>query len=735
MLTELRIQNFKAWRDTGSVRMAPLTVIFGANSAGKSSLGHLLLALKQTARLTDRKRALHLGDLQSDIDLGTFADCLYRHDLKAKRMFTLGWKPPEGVVISNPLDEQATYTGEALRLESTLRADERGLPVLESFRYALLVDGTAALTVEHGTAEGGKPSLTVTPMRLVMKHGRKWPIEPPEKFYRFSDVTLARYQNADALAQLPLEVERLLEGLIYLGPLREPPRRTYAWAGDEVPNVGVRGEFAIAALLAAADAGRELNRGYKQRRQRFDAFIAAWLKDLGVIDTFAVRPIAKGRKEYEVVVRSRPQAPEVKLTDVGFGVSQVLPALVQAFYAPAHSTVWMEQPEIHLHPRVQAELADALISAAPTYAQSGVLGQALFMRTVLLLDRLDAVDVQAALQAWRAITPEAGKFPSDDLRLLLEAADMIGDDYAREFAESIWQQRGHEALDLLLSPARLQRSAFLRGALYQHALDPSTPRADRRRIWFAVIPALLQAREVDAAAHGLDALEELAESDEGLVETMQFLATPANYDPAWSEQDALWVQLRLARRAGDDAAAARYLQWLFYRVRDSDVDLAQQIAEAATAWRLSQDMVAQLQAALPSAPEEPPHADAESRLRAGECVRVVFVGGNETQAQYDERIRQALAREYSGLTVSFRHTGWTSNWGQQVAGLVKECNAADAVVLMTMMRTGLGRALREQLQRPWVSCAARGEMGLTRSIVKAASIALAARGNGALARR
>jgi predicted ATPase len=53
----------------------------------------------------------------------------------------------------------------------------------------------------------------------------------------------------------------------------------------------------------------------------------------------------------------------VKITDVGFGVSQVLPALVQAFYCPPHSTVWMEQPEIHLHPQVQAELADVFISA------------------------------------------------------------------------------------------------------------------------------------------------------------------------------------------------------------------------------------------------------------------------------------------------------------------------------------------------------------------------------------
>lgn len=367
MLTELRLRNFKAWRDTGSVRMAPLTVIFGANSAGKSSLGHLLLALKQTARLADRKRALHLGDLQSDIDLGTFRDCLYGHDLQAKLEFTLGWKLPESLTIANSLDKKESYGADHLRLSATLRADARGLPMVEAFRYELLENQTSTLRLTHGLDERNKPTLEVEPMRLVRAQGRKWDIEPPEKFYRFSDVTLARYQNADTLAQLPLELERLLDGLIYLGPLREPPRRTYHWAGDTVPSVGVRGEYAIAALLAATDAKRELNRGYKQRRQRFDAFIAAWLKDLGVIHAFDVRPIAKGRKEYEVVVRTREQSPEVKLTDVGFGVSQVLPALVQAFYAPPHATVWMEQPEIHLHPRVQAELADAFVSAVQCY--------------------------------------------------------------------------------------------------------------------------------------------------------------------------------------------------------------------------------------------------------------------------------------------------------------------------------------------------------------------------------
>lgn len=49
MLTKLRIKNFKAWKDTREIRLAPLTVRFGTNSTGKGSLGHLLLPLKQIA--------------------------------------------------------------------------------------------------------------------------------------------------------------------------------------------------------------------------------------------------------------------------------------------------------------------------------------------------------------------------------------------------------------------------------------------------------------------------------------------------------------------------------------------------------------------------------------------------------------------------------------------------------------------------------------------------------------
>jgi predicted ATPase len=84
---------------------------------------------------------------------------------------------------------------------------------------------------------------------------------------------------------------------------------------------------------------------------------------MGLIESFDIEAVAEERKYYEVLVKRTGKAAEVLLTDVGFGVSQILPVLVQSYYAAEHSTIIFEQPEIHLHPRVQADLADVFIDA------------------------------------------------------------------------------------------------------------------------------------------------------------------------------------------------------------------------------------------------------------------------------------------------------------------------------------------------------------------------------------
>jgi len=366
MLTSMRVANFKAWRDTGQIRLAPLTVIFGANSAGKSSLGHLLLALKQTALSSDRRGALQLGDTATLIDLGTFTDCLYNHDTTRALRLALTWSLPTGLEVRNPLQRGTLYAGDRLSLDATIGANAQGQPETQRLTYKLAAQGRPVLSVLHEKRDG-KWQMDSDEYQFVPTEGRKWPLEGPEKFYRFSEVTQARFKNAGFLSDFALATEGVLRELSYLGPLREHPKRTYQWAGDAPEDVGQKGEFAVAAILAAQAQGRSLNRGHRKRLRGFADFVAAWLADMGVISQFTVKPVAEGRKEYEVLLKTYPAAPEVKITDVGFGVSQVLPALVQAFYSPPNSVVWMEQPEIHLHPSVQSTLADVFVSAIQSY--------------------------------------------------------------------------------------------------------------------------------------------------------------------------------------------------------------------------------------------------------------------------------------------------------------------------------------------------------------------------------
>ena len=350
--------------DTGQVRLATLTVIVGANSAGKSSLGHLLLALKQTALSSDRSRALHLGDENSLIDLGTFDDCLHGHDLTKTLGFCFEWTLSDKLRVQDPVNPASKFSGNRMHLDVKINADSRThQPRVSSVRYELSGDGQVTLDVSLDKTADDQFELRSERYDFKRSVGRRSGQEGPEKFYRLSDVTMARYRNAGFMSDFSLATEEMLDSIYYLGPLRKHPSRIYQWSGDTPRSVGQSGESVVSAILAAQSAGRRILSGSAKRAKPFDELVALWLKSLGVIHDFSVRAVAKGRKEYEVLVRTHPRSPEVKITDVGFGVSQVLPALVQAFYCPPNSTVWMEQPEIHLHPQVQAELADVFIAA------------------------------------------------------------------------------------------------------------------------------------------------------------------------------------------------------------------------------------------------------------------------------------------------------------------------------------------------------------------------------------
>lgn len=358
MLREIRIRNFKAWRDTGPVRLAPLTVIFGANSSGKSSLGQLLRLLKQTAASSNPHQALDLATPTERLASGSFVDYLHQRRRKSVLDFWLQWQLTPPMRIANALDERTHPTGEVLRLHSRIRADARGQAQTECFDYTLLHANRPVFRSRHSEAE-----LSTWPWKLRPAAGRREALVKPQKFYRYADHNLLRYRNADVLGELALQTERMLEQLRFVGPVRASAKRTYGWTGDQHVDVGYDGVHAVPVLLSALQAHRLRKSDHRDARPRADTRIADWLRSLGLIDQLRLRPISGTKGEYEVRVRTYAGAPEVSLGDVGVSVAQLLPVLVQIACVPPRGIVWVEQPEVHLHPMAQSHLADVFIAA------------------------------------------------------------------------------------------------------------------------------------------------------------------------------------------------------------------------------------------------------------------------------------------------------------------------------------------------------------------------------------
>jgi predicted ATPase len=348
MFKSMRMNNFKSWSDTGDLRLAPLTGFFGNNSSGKSSLLQMLLLLKQTTESNDRSLVLKTGSLQEGyVNLGTVQEIIQFGQTQLG--LSVSWDLPEAISIPGNNVDLRTIT-----FENGIYASGQQIYV-KHFAYRAQAFSAGMVT----TDEGGKYQLQVRvndrePLRTQSRpriHFRK-----PQKSYGFSDEALLTYQNTEYLSDLVLAFEQQFSKLHYLGPLREYPQRIYTWAGEKPTDVGLKGELAVAALLAGKQA-----RVYPRKKQTLTERVEEWLNIMGLAASFEPRPLTKNGIQYEVRLRRTADSPEVLIADVGFGVSQVLPVLVLCYYAPPGTTLIFEQPEIHLHPAVQSALADVFI--------------------------------------------------------------------------------------------------------------------------------------------------------------------------------------------------------------------------------------------------------------------------------------------------------------------------------------------------------------------------------------
>jgi predicted ATPase len=305
MLTRMKLGNFKSWREL-DIELAPLTLLFGTNSSGKTAILQAPLLLKQTANSFDRGQHINFGGSDRDyVDFGSYQDLVYGHDEHLPVEVGLEW-----TTRFSELARDTDWKKRSLALKWYFD----GQNVIESSRQM-----------------------------LEIRHGDQW--------QRYVDVERKNDWESFSID--------LFFDFYSLGPIRQPPKdRFFLWTGSTPTVIEPDGENTIAALIAS-----ERNNG---TTPGLLTQVREWLAYIGVVNDFSVASIDADNRIYETQVRTVANSPFSSLLDVGFGVSQVLPVITMLFFVRPGSIVLIEQPELHLHPKAQAELADLFLHVAET---------------------------------------------------------------------------------------------------------------------------------------------------------------------------------------------------------------------------------------------------------------------------------------------------------------------------------------------------------------------------------
>ncbi|MFH1743174.1 MAG: DUF3696 domain-containing protein [bacterium] len=147
-------------------------------------------------------------------------------------------------------------------------------------------------------------------------------------------------------------LEDFLQSLVYLGPLRHFPERYYPLVSNPTQYVGATGKMAPHILRGNDDLLHRVNEQLCRFGLKYRVGLHKVPDPESDIDAaFSLRMVDESTGQW------------ANIYDVGFGVSQVLPIIVQCMLS-SKKTLLVEQPELHLHPALQAELGDLFIESA-----------------------------------------------------------------------------------------------------------------------------------------------------------------------------------------------------------------------------------------------------------------------------------------------------------------------------------------------------------------------------------
>ena len=344
-ICSIAVQGFKCLAKESRIEIRPLTILAGANSSGKSTIMQSLLLMKQTLHASYDPGALLLNGpnvkftsfdqlvSRQRVDLGNHS-LTFSIEAPKDVTYRITYSPSKDYEIEiQEMDiEMALEDKDArhLRLTPSITAtdlDDFQTDVLEFFRHVpFLPNETQFITYRD------RCFLAVT----------NEPLEKDQTY--FPKMTFSPFPSDDLIL------------LIHVPGLRGNPERIYERTASGPPFPGTFEKY-VATIIADWMKNEDVRRGHLENM----------LSQLGMTREVVVRRVSDAGLAILVGRlsggRSRGQD-LVNIADVGFGVSQVLPVLVALLVAERGQLVYVEQPELHLHPRAQYVLAEIMADAA-----------------------------------------------------------------------------------------------------------------------------------------------------------------------------------------------------------------------------------------------------------------------------------------------------------------------------------------------------------------------------------
>lgn len=369
-VTRFGLRNFKAFRYLEDLELKPLTVLVGANSSGKSSIFQALLLLKQSSEASPWSGLLKFDGEWTR--LGSFANVVSDFDVSRDIEFrfelinsdTLPSMAKPGVLLQGRLQSEVRFVFGVSQdpVQVVLRRSSVRARFLDSAEddepVAIEYGGEEPLAHENLRLDAIFGSIGAFDSRIATMN-RFWLESIHLHFAKGMDAPYMPPELLSSMTSLRTLIEQRLE---YLGPVRADPRPFYPVAEDF--RIGSRGEGTIPYLLkrqhdpvtyapSPVDALREA--------PLLEA-VNDWLHRMKVTSRLTIDPVES--IAYTAAVQTSATQKSVNLSQVGFGISQLLPVLVMGLKGPPDGWLLFEQPESQLHPRLQAELGDFLLSTA-----------------------------------------------------------------------------------------------------------------------------------------------------------------------------------------------------------------------------------------------------------------------------------------------------------------------------------------------------------------------------------